>query len=187
MLLEWDTGALVGGVVDLTRAEKGEGALTMLGSAISPGSTAVIADVAEPAIEVVDRETAKLSGEVTRRPEDDVMAELEAAEEATEAAAKEARRRMREQRSAEVSEKFLLLEPVCGDRRSGVSRILGSQWGSVEDGARLLRTPAHAHVRGVGEGPGGTGPIGPSQLAPHSIDLGLASHDRGDRACGVDR
>jgi uncharacterized membrane protein len=106
MLLGWGTGALVGGVVDLTRAEKGEDALTMLGSAISPGSTAVIADVAEPAIEVVDGEMAKLSGEVTRRPEDDVMAELEAAEEATEAAAKEARRKMREQRKAEVSEKF---------------------------------------------------------------------------------
>ena len=73
---------------------------------LSPGSTAIIADVAEPAIEVVDGEMAKLSGEVTRRPEDDVMAELEAAEEATEAAAKEARRKMREQRKAEVSEKF---------------------------------------------------------------------------------
>jgi uncharacterized membrane protein len=106
MLLGWGTGALVGGVVDLTRAEKGEDALTMLGSAIPPGSTAVIADVAEPAIEVVDGEMAKLSGEVTRRPEDDVMAELEAAEEATEAAAKEARQKMREQRKAEVSEKF---------------------------------------------------------------------------------
>ena len=94
------------GVVDLTRAEKGEDALTMLGSAISPGSTAIIADVAEAAIEVVDGEMAKLSGEVTRRPEDDVMAELEAAEEATEAAAKEARRKMREQRKAEISEKF---------------------------------------------------------------------------------
>ena len=106
MLLGWGTGALVGGVVDLTREEKGEDALTMLGSAISPGSTAVIADVAGPAIEVVDGEMAKLSGEVTRRPEDDVMAELESAEEATEAAAKEARQKMREQRKAEVSEKF---------------------------------------------------------------------------------
>jgi hypothetical protein len=73
----------------------------MLGSAISPASTAVIADVAEPAIEVVDGEVAKLSGEVTRRPVDDVMAELEAAEEATEAAAKEARRKMRERRKVE--------------------------------------------------------------------------------------
>ena len=106
MLLGWGTGALAGGVLDLTRVEKGEDALTTLGSAISPGSTAVIADVAEPAVEVVDGEIAKLLGEVTRRPVDDVMAELEAAEEAAAAAAKEARRTMREQRKAEVSEKF---------------------------------------------------------------------------------
>jgi uncharacterized membrane protein len=106
MLLGWGSGALIGGIVDIRRAETGEDALTTLGSAIAPGSTAIIADVAEPAIEVVDGEMAKLSGEVTRRPVDDVMAELEAAEEATRAAAKEARRQMREQRKAEVSEKF---------------------------------------------------------------------------------
>lgn len=106
MLLGWGAGALMGGVVDLSKVETGEDALTTLGSAISPGSTAIIADLAEPAIEVVDGEMAKLSGEVTRRPVDDVMAELEAAEEATKAAAKEARRKVREQRKADVSEKF---------------------------------------------------------------------------------
>jgi len=106
MLLGSGAGAMTGSVVDITRAEKSEDALTMLGSGISPGSTGVIADVAEPAIEVVDVEMAKLSGEVTRRPVEDVMAELEAAEEATEAAAKEARKKLREQRKAEVSEKF---------------------------------------------------------------------------------
>jgi uncharacterized membrane protein len=106
VLLGGGTGALIGGAVDLTRVEKGDDALTMLGSAIPPGSTAVIADVAEPAIEVIDGEMAKLSGEVTRRPVEDVMVELEAAEEAAEAAAKEARRKMREQRKAEVSGKF---------------------------------------------------------------------------------
>ena len=106
MLLGWGTGALVGGVVDLNRAEQGDDALTMLGSQISPGSTAIIADVGEPATEVIDGEMAKLSGEVTRRPVDDVMTELEAAEEASDAAAKEARRKMREQRKAEVSEQF---------------------------------------------------------------------------------
>jgi len=106
MLLGFGAGALAGGVVDLTRTEKGEDALTMLGNTISPGSTAVIAYVAEPAIEVVDGEMAKLSGEVTRRPVDDVMAELEAIEDASAAAAKEARRKLREERKAEVSGKF---------------------------------------------------------------------------------
>jgi uncharacterized membrane protein len=54
MLLGSGAGAMTGSVVDITRAEKSEDALTMLGSGISPGSTGVIADVAEPAIEVVD-------------------------------------------------------------------------------------------------------------------------------------
>jgi hypothetical protein len=34
----------------------------------------------------------------------------------------------------------------------------------------------------VGEGPGGTGPIGPSQRAPHAIDLGLARMTSGQSA-----
>jgi uncharacterized membrane protein len=106
VLLGSGTGALIGSVFDVSKAEKGEDALTTLGGAIPPGSTAIIADVAEPAIEVVDGEMAKLDGEVTRRPVQDVLVELEAAEEATKAAAKEARRKMREQRKTEVSEKF---------------------------------------------------------------------------------
>jgi hypothetical protein len=43
----------------------------------------------------------KLDGEVTRRPVDEVMSELEAAEDAADAAAREARRTVREQRKAE--------------------------------------------------------------------------------------
>jgi uncharacterized membrane protein len=104
MLLGWGTGALVGGAIDLGLREKADDALTELGRAISPGSTAVVATVAEPAVEVIDGEMAKLSGEVTRRPASEVMAELEAAEDAAEAAAKEARRAMREKRKAELTE-----------------------------------------------------------------------------------
>ena len=85
---------------------EGEDALSMLGSAISPARPLSSPMSPSPRIEVVDGEMAKLSGEVTRRPVDDVMAELEAAEAATEAAAKEARQKMRAQRKAEVSEKF---------------------------------------------------------------------------------
>jgi hypothetical protein len=43
-------------------------ALTVLGTAIPAGSTAVIADVEEPAVEVIDVEMKKLDAEVTRRP-----------------------------------------------------------------------------------------------------------------------
>ena len=77
-------------------------ALTVLGQAIPTGSTAVIADVEEPVVEVIDGEMDMLGGEVTRRPVDEVMGELEAAEEAADAAASEARRVVRKQRKAEL-------------------------------------------------------------------------------------
>ena len=104
MLLGWGAGALIGGAFDLSRAEKADDALTALGRAMPPGSTAVAASVTEPAVAVIDGEMAKLSGEVTRRPLYEVMAELEAADAAAEAAAKEARRAMREKRKAELTE-----------------------------------------------------------------------------------
>ena len=49
---------------------------------IPPKSTAVIASVEEPGVEVIDGEMKKLDGEATRRTVAEVMAELEAAEEA---------------------------------------------------------------------------------------------------------
>ena len=62
----------------------------------------MIANVEEPAVEVIDGEMTKLGGEVTRRPVGEVMVELEAAEDAADAAAREARRTVREQRKAEL-------------------------------------------------------------------------------------
>jgi uncharacterized membrane protein len=106
VLLGWGTGALVGGTLDLSWMEKAEDALTALGRTIPPGATAVVASVAEPAVEVIDGEMEKLGGEVTRRPADEVMAELEAAEDAADAAAKEARRALREKRKAELTDEF---------------------------------------------------------------------------------
>jgi uncharacterized membrane protein len=102
LLLGWGAGALMGGAFDLDRAETSDEALTVLGRAIPPGSTAVIASVDEPAVEVVDGEMAKLGGEVTRRPVAEVMDELEASREAADAAAREARRAVREQHKAEL-------------------------------------------------------------------------------------
>jgi membrane protein required for beta-lactamase induction len=48
----------------------------------------------------------KLGGEVTRRPVTDVMDQLEAAEDANRAAAKEARRAMHEKRKDELGASF---------------------------------------------------------------------------------
>jgi uncharacterized membrane protein len=103
VLVGWGAGALMGGAFDVDRAVKSDEALTALGRAIPPESTGVIATVAEPAVEVIDGEMAKLEGEVTRRPVAEVMDELEAAEEAAEAAAHEARRTLREERKAELT------------------------------------------------------------------------------------
>jgi uncharacterized membrane protein len=103
VLLGWGAGALMGGAFDIERADASEDALTALGRAIPPGSTAVIANVEEPAVEVIDGEMGKLGGEVTRRPTVDVMDQLDAASDAATAAAREARRTMRDQRKAEIT------------------------------------------------------------------------------------
>src|SRR5580765_7122482 len=102
VLLGWGAGAMMGGAFDVDRAVTSDEALTVLGQAIPTGSTAVIASVEEPAVEVIDGEMAKLDGEVTRRSVPDVMGELEAAEDAAEAASHEARRVVRETRKAEI-------------------------------------------------------------------------------------
>ena len=102
VLVGWGSGALMGGAFDVDRAVTSDEALTVLGQAIPTGSTAVIASVEEPAVEVIDGEMKKLDGEVTRRSVAEVMGELEAAEDAADAAAREARRTLREERKAEL-------------------------------------------------------------------------------------
>jgi uncharacterized membrane protein len=103
VLLGWGAGATLGGAFDIDHAVSSDEALTVLSTAIPAGATAVIAEVEELAVEVIDGEMKKLGGEVTRRPVDEVMAELEVAEDAAEAAAREARRAVREQRKAQVN------------------------------------------------------------------------------------
>jgi len=103
MLLGWGAGALVGGSFDDDRAQESDEALSVLSRAIPPESTAVVADVKEPAVEVIDAEMGMLGGEVTRRSVVDVVAELGTAHEAADAAAREARRTVREQRKAEMT------------------------------------------------------------------------------------
>jgi len=106
VLIGWGAGALMGGAFDLDRAETSDEALGVLGRAIPPGSTAVIASVTEPAVEVIDGEMKKLGGEVTRRPAADVMDELESAEDAAAAASREARRTVRQKRKAEAKASY---------------------------------------------------------------------------------
>src|SRR6185295_5249391 len=54
VLLGWGAGALMGAAFDVDREVTSDEALTALGQAIPTGSTAVIASVREPAVEVID-------------------------------------------------------------------------------------------------------------------------------------
>ena len=101
-LLGWGAGAMMGGAFDVDHAVTSDEALTVLGQAIPTGSTAVIASVEESAVEVIDAEMYTLDGEVTRRSVAQVMGELEAAEDAADAAAREARRVVRQKHKAEI-------------------------------------------------------------------------------------
>jgi uncharacterized membrane protein len=102
ILLGWGSGALVGGSFDADRDDESDEALTVLARAIPPESNALIACVDEPVVEIVDTEMGMLGGEVTRRSVVDVVAELETTHEAAAAAAREARRVVREKRKTEL-------------------------------------------------------------------------------------
>lgn len=105
LLLGGSYGVLVGSLIDLGEDEERESVLATMARAIKPGTTALIARVTEPAVEVVDGEMERLGGKVVRRPVAEVEAELAAAEEAARAADEEARRKLREERTAEVKGK----------------------------------------------------------------------------------
>ncbi len=102
VLLGWGAGATLGGAFDIDRAVTSDEALTVLGTAIPAGSTAILADVEEFAVEVIDGEMKKLDGTVTRLAAGEVLAEVATAEDAADAAAREARRTVREKRKAEL-------------------------------------------------------------------------------------
>jgi uncharacterized membrane protein len=104
VLLGWGAGAAVGGMFDIDRSDESDEALGVLSRAVPPGSTAVIASVEETTPEIIDTEMEMLGGEVTRRSVVDVVAELGTTHEAAEAAEREARRTVREQRKADMHE-----------------------------------------------------------------------------------
>lgn len=104
MLFGWTGGLLVGGAYDIRRADTSESVLGEISRYVPLGGTAVVAEVNEYAVEVVDKLMAERGGTVYRRPADVVLAELEAAEDAYRKAQKEADKAAREQRKAERRE-----------------------------------------------------------------------------------
>ena len=105
VLIGLGAGMAVGAAVDFDREDEADDVLSQMSESIPVGTTAIVAELDEFADEVVDKEMATLGGTVTRRPAEEVLAELEAAEEAARASEKEARRVMREAKKAERAEK----------------------------------------------------------------------------------
>lgn len=101
MLFGWTGGLLVGGAFDIRRADQSESVLGEISRYIPLGGTAVVAEVNEYAVEVVDKLMTEQGGTVYRRSAEVVLAELEAVEDAYRKAQKEADRSAREQRKAE--------------------------------------------------------------------------------------
>lgn len=103
-LLGLAVGATSGALVDATRADQGDEVLVSFAQALPAGSNAIVAETSEADTSVLDGFVAQYGGTVTRRPLDDVIAELEANEEAADEAAKAARKALREKKKAERSE-----------------------------------------------------------------------------------
>jgi uncharacterized membrane protein len=82
MLLGASFGALGGSAGEAVRAGDDDVALEGIGARIAPGSPALVAEVTEPAEEVVDKAMSALGGTVTRRAASDVYGEVVAAEHA---------------------------------------------------------------------------------------------------------
>lgn len=82
VLLGGSIGAIAGSGGELARADDQDVALQAIGERIQPGSPALVAEVTEPAKEVIDGTMAALGGKVTRRPASDVYAEVVATEDA---------------------------------------------------------------------------------------------------------
>ena len=106
VLLGGASGALLGTAVSIGNLEDRATLVDQMLHAVPPGATAVVATVGEYAEEVVDGLAAGLGGVVLRRPAAAVLAEVEALRDAEDAAAKAARRVLREQRKGEWSAKY---------------------------------------------------------------------------------
>lgn len=106
VLLGSASGALIGSAVSIDKAQDRLSVLDQMMQAMPGGSTSLIATVGEYANEVVNGLAERLGGTVLRRPLSAVQAEVDAQSEAHAAAAKEARRVLREKQSDEWRDKF---------------------------------------------------------------------------------
>ena len=88
------------------RRESGGEAIAAFGRLIPPGGNGILAVTDEVTTDPLEQFAAGLGGKVSRRPLDEVLAELEAQDEAAREADKAARKAIREQKKQERKEDF---------------------------------------------------------------------------------
>jgi uncharacterized membrane protein len=116
VLFGFGAGALVGSLFDIRRSDRESGALDVIANYIPLGGNALVAEVQEYAVEVVDGEMSSLGGTVLRIPAAEVLAAVEAAEKAAEAAEREAARVMHEEHKQERKAKLNEIEAKWDER-----------------------------------------------------------------------
>jgi uncharacterized membrane protein len=106
ILIGGATGLLIGSLFDVDDDDDTRSVLTDLSRSVQVGRDALLAEVVEQSVEVIDTAMSRLSGEVLRRSVADVEAEIAAAEDAQRAAKKAARKHLHEQRKAQFRERI---------------------------------------------------------------------------------
>lgn len=101
VLLGAASGGLIGSLFDLDRADGSDSVIGEMGRAVPPGSTALVAEVTEADPAGLDAYAASAGARLLRRPEDEVLDEISAAEDAADAAAAAADAQVREAKKAE--------------------------------------------------------------------------------------
>jgi uncharacterized membrane protein len=105
LLLGWASGALFGSLVDVSKLADSTTILSAMSSFIPANGTALILDIHEESNDKLDAFVKESGGTMMRRPAADVRAEVATAAEAADAAAKEARRVIREKKWDQTKDK----------------------------------------------------------------------------------
>lgn len=119
LLLGGMTGVAVGSLADAEEADTADVLVATVARRVPPGAVALIADVDEPAPELLDSVMSARGGTPVRWSREDVEAELAASADALRAAQEEAKRVMRERRKAEGKE---TLGDKLGELKDKMSR-----------------------------------------------------------------
>ena len=106
ILIGGATGLLIGSLFDAQDDDDTRSVLTDISRTVQVGRNALLAEVVEQSVEVIDTAMSRLNGEVLRRSVADVEAEIAAAEDAQHAAKKAARQQLLQQRKEQLKERI---------------------------------------------------------------------------------